>query len=255
KIETAAEADSRRKLSDAEAYRIEVTGKANAAQLERDSVLIARNPLLIQKTLADKLSDKIQVIVAPPAAGGFFAGGLPGMQAMARFLRDARGSESLGIGYGALYLRAAPAGADASEVLAAIGTMASRLAWRASARRADGRDLPLPGVSPAASTVAAQIEVAESYGVHFRSVDPMLAGGRVRLCYDGDAWERVLSTPAAAPLERARAALFFAGSECLDPALPAAERRAWNDRRVHALESIAPAAAPSYPAYLGAHML
>ena len=80
KIESAAEADSRRKLSDADAYRIEVTGKANAAQLERDSALIAKNPLLIQKTLADKLSDKIQVIVAPPAAGGFFAGGLLGMQ-------------------------------------------------------------------------------------------------------------------------------------------------------------------------------
>jgi hypothetical protein len=61
-----------------------VTGKANAAQMERDSLLIARNPLLIQKTLADKLSDKIQVIVAPPAAGGFFAGGLLGTQAMAR---------------------------------------------------------------------------------------------------------------------------------------------------------------------------
>jgi regulator of protease activity HflC (stomatin/prohibitin superfamily) len=84
KIETAAEADARRKLADAEAYRIEATGKANAAQMERDSALIARNPLLIQKTLADKLSDKIQVIVAPPAAGGFFAGGLLGMQAPAR---------------------------------------------------------------------------------------------------------------------------------------------------------------------------
>ena len=80
KIETVAEADSRRKLSDADAYRIEVTGKANTAQMARDSALIAKNPLLIQKTLADKLSDKIQVIVAPPSAGGFFAGGLLGMQ-------------------------------------------------------------------------------------------------------------------------------------------------------------------------------
>jgi len=44
KIETLAEADSRRKLSDADAYRIEVTGKANAAQMERDSALIAKNP-------------------------------------------------------------------------------------------------------------------------------------------------------------------------------------------------------------------
>ena len=79
RIESSAEADSRRKLSDADAYRIEVTGKANAEQLARDSALIAKNPLLIQKTLADKLSDKIQVIVAPPAAGGFFAGGLRGM--------------------------------------------------------------------------------------------------------------------------------------------------------------------------------
>jgi regulator of protease activity HflC (stomatin/prohibitin superfamily) len=84
KIETAAEADARRKLADADAYRIEATGKANAAQMARDSALIARNPLLIQKTLADKLSDKIQVIVAPPSAGGFFAGGLLGMQAQAR---------------------------------------------------------------------------------------------------------------------------------------------------------------------------
>jgi regulator of protease activity HflC (stomatin/prohibitin superfamily) len=78
KIETTAEADSRRRLSDADAYRIEVTGKANSAQMERDSILIAKNPLLIQKAVADKLSDKIQVIVAPPSAGGFFAGGLLG---------------------------------------------------------------------------------------------------------------------------------------------------------------------------------
>jgi hypothetical protein len=178
----------------------------------------------------------------------------PELRAVVRFLRDTAGSESLGIGYAALYLRAAPAGVDASEVMAAIGTMASRLARRASARRADGRDAPLPGASPAASTVAAQIEVAESYGVHFRSVDPLLAGGRVRLCYDGDAWERVLSTPAAPALERARAALFFAGGECLDPATPAADRRAWNDRRIQALQSVDPAAAPAIPAYLGARV-
>jgi hypothetical protein len=35
--------------------------------------------LLIQKTLADKLSDKIQVIIAaPPADGGFIGNGLLG---------------------------------------------------------------------------------------------------------------------------------------------------------------------------------
>jgi len=78
RIEASGEADSRRKLAEAEAFRIDATGKAQSAQMERDSQLIAKNPLLIQKTLADKLSDKIQVIIAPPQAGGFFAGGLLG---------------------------------------------------------------------------------------------------------------------------------------------------------------------------------
>jgi regulator of protease activity HflC (stomatin/prohibitin superfamily) len=81
RIESGAEADARRKLSDADAYRIEVTGKASSEQMARDSALIARNPLLIQKTLADKLSDKIQVVVAPPSSDGFFASGLLGMPA------------------------------------------------------------------------------------------------------------------------------------------------------------------------------
>ena len=79
RIESSAEADARRKLSDADAYRIEVTGKASSEQLARDGALIANNPLLIQKTLADKLSDKIQVIVAPPSSDGFFASGLLGL--------------------------------------------------------------------------------------------------------------------------------------------------------------------------------
>jgi regulator of protease activity HflC (stomatin/prohibitin superfamily) len=81
RIESGAEADARRKLSEADAYRIEVTGKAQSEQLARESALIAKNPLLIQKTLADKLSDKIQVVVAPPSSDGFFASGLLGMSA------------------------------------------------------------------------------------------------------------------------------------------------------------------------------
>jgi regulator of protease activity HflC (stomatin/prohibitin superfamily) len=78
RIEASGEADSRRKLAEAEAYRIDATGRAQSTQLERDSALIAKNPLLIQKTIADKLSDKIQVIIAPPNSGGFFAAGLIG---------------------------------------------------------------------------------------------------------------------------------------------------------------------------------
>ena len=79
RIEAGGEADSRRKLADAEAYRIDATGRAQSVQLERDSVLIAKNPLLIQKTMADKLSEKVRVIIAPPNSG-FIGGGLLGQQ-------------------------------------------------------------------------------------------------------------------------------------------------------------------------------
>jgi regulator of protease activity HflC (stomatin/prohibitin superfamily) len=74
RIEAKGEADSRQKLADAEAYRLELVGKANAGQMEREGALIAHYPLLIQKTLADKLSDKVQVIIAPTPASGQFIG-------------------------------------------------------------------------------------------------------------------------------------------------------------------------------------
>jgi regulator of protease activity HflC (stomatin/prohibitin superfamily) len=79
RIEAKGEADSRQKLADAEAYRLDLVGKANAGQMEREGALIARYPLLIQKTLADKLSDRVQVIIAPtPSAGQFIGSNLIG---------------------------------------------------------------------------------------------------------------------------------------------------------------------------------
>ncbi|MDR3159345.1 MAG: prohibitin family protein [Zoogloeaceae bacterium] len=74
RIEAEAEADSRKKLAEAEAYRLEQIGKANSEQMQREGALLAQNPLLIQKTLADKLSDKVQVIIAPPGTDGRFIG-------------------------------------------------------------------------------------------------------------------------------------------------------------------------------------
>jgi regulator of protease activity HflC (stomatin/prohibitin superfamily) len=83
RIEAAGEADSRRKLADAESYRMEQVGKVSSAQLERDGALISKHPLLIQKTLADKLSDKISVIIAPPpTSGGFIGAALVGNSAV-----------------------------------------------------------------------------------------------------------------------------------------------------------------------------
>jgi regulator of protease activity HflC (stomatin/prohibitin superfamily) len=78
RIEAGGEADGRKQLADAEAYRLDVTGKASAQQMAREGEIIGKNPLLIQKTVADKLSDKVQVIIAPPQVGGFFASGIIG---------------------------------------------------------------------------------------------------------------------------------------------------------------------------------
>jgi regulator of protease activity HflC (stomatin/prohibitin superfamily) len=79
RIEANGEADARQKLADAEVYRLEKVGRFNAEQMEREGALVSRHPLLIQKALADKLSDKVQVIIAaPPADGGFVGANLVG---------------------------------------------------------------------------------------------------------------------------------------------------------------------------------
>jgi regulator of protease activity HflC (stomatin/prohibitin superfamily) len=75
RIEAAGEADSRRKLADAESYRVENLAKVNSATLARDGELVTKYPLLIQKTMADKLSDNVSVIIAAPPANGSFIGG------------------------------------------------------------------------------------------------------------------------------------------------------------------------------------
>jgi hypothetical protein len=154
----------------------------------------------------------------------------PELGSIVRFLREAGGSESLGIGYAALFLRAAPAGADTTEIFAAIGTMADRLARRASGRKTTLRDAALAG----------HLEVAASYGVRFESVDGDLEVGAARLCYDGEAWTRVLATPGAPPLEKARAALFLASSRCQPVILPPSKQRELNDRRLQALGDVDP---------------
>jgi hypothetical protein len=157
--------------------------------------------------------------------------------AVVKFLRDATGNESLGIGYAALALKAAPAGADTSVMLASIGGMAERLAKRASARRADGRD----------KTLAAHLEVAQSYGVNFTVAD----GDTSRTCYDGEVWRQILALPNAGAEERTHAALFLAAQGSCRPALTSpAEERERNDRRLQALGSIDFAVARAVPGSL-----
>jgi regulator of protease activity HflC (stomatin/prohibitin superfamily) len=78
RIEVEAEASARQKLADAEAYRLTALGKVNAEQMATEGALITKHPLLVQKAMADKLSDKVQVIIAPPGSGGFIGNALLG---------------------------------------------------------------------------------------------------------------------------------------------------------------------------------
>lgn len=83
RIEIAAESEARQKLADAEAYRLAQVGKATATQMATEGALLTRHPLLVQKAMADKLSDKVQVIIAPPGSGGFIGSALLGGTASA----------------------------------------------------------------------------------------------------------------------------------------------------------------------------
>ncbi|SEL30072.1 Regulator of protease activity HflC, stomatin/prohibitin superfamily [Roseateles sp. YR242] len=73
-IEADGEAKAREKLADAEAYRQSRIGKVAVDQMAAEGALLSRHPLLIQKAMADKLSDKVQVIIAPPPSDGGFIG-------------------------------------------------------------------------------------------------------------------------------------------------------------------------------------
>jgi len=145
----------------------------------------------------------------------------PQLMAVVRFLRDTPGAEALGIAYVAAYLKAAPAKAINAEPFDLLGVMAERLARRASAPAA-----------PKAATVA--LETVAQYGVRFTSL--AARDGSMTLCYDGDAFRRVLALPGATNEEQARAALALTRTDCIDPALPARERVALNAWRVLMLD-------------------
>jgi hypothetical protein len=94
-----------------------------------------------------------------------------------------------------------------AELFDALGTMAERLATRASARFARGGD----------GSLAAQIEAAQSYGVHFERVE--VDDAHARLCYDGEAFRRVLAAPVASTAARVHAVLAVTDPRCVDPGL------------------------------------
>lgn len=72
RIQADAEVLRRKAIADAEAYSIRATSLAQFEGLQREAELVSANPLLIPKTFADRLSDKVQVILTPTIGGEAF---------------------------------------------------------------------------------------------------------------------------------------------------------------------------------------
>jgi len=110
----------------------------------------------------------------------FAADEAPELLSVVRFVHDTPGAETLGIGYAAAYIKAAPAesvnGANGAEVLESLGTFADRLARRASSSNT---------LSKSGETVlSAQLDVASQYGLKFKTYEMV---DRIQICYDGAA--------------------------------------------------------------------
>ena len=147
----------------------------------------------------------------------------PGLLAVVRFLRDTPGSEALGISYGAAYLKAVPSHALTAEPFDAIAQMAERLADTASG---GGANL---------TNVAARLEVVQRFGIRMHTFE---RNGRMRVCYDGELFRRVLSMPQATAEEQASAALGLTRPECIDPNTGPTLRAALDDEREKLLDRI-----------------
>jgi len=85
-IDSKAEVQRRDMLADSEAKRIRVTAAADAERMRSEAAVLRETPLLINKIVAEKLSDKIQVMMVPADGKYFFAsdvfrglGAKPGM--------------------------------------------------------------------------------------------------------------------------------------------------------------------------------
>ncbi len=146
-----------------------------------------------------------------------------GLLAVLRFLRESPGSEALGISYGAAYLKAVPPRAITAEPLDAIAQMAERLADQAS------------GSTDHVADFAPHLEVVEQFGVRMRSFEH---NGRMRVCYDGEFFHRVLTLPGTQPEERARAVLGLTRPDCIDPDLGPVPRASLDIERSQLLEQI-----------------
>ena len=83
-IDGKAELERRKLMNQADGDRVEVLSKADIANMQREAGILKDSPILLQKIIADKLSDKVQIMMVPSDGKFFFAndvmhGALPAM--------------------------------------------------------------------------------------------------------------------------------------------------------------------------------
>lgn len=72
-IDAKAEVEKSRMMADADANRTRVTAAADAERMRQEASVLTDNPLLIQKIVAERLSDKMQIMMVPMDGRNFFA--------------------------------------------------------------------------------------------------------------------------------------------------------------------------------------
>src|SRR5581483_4328620 len=110
-----------------------------------------------------------------------------------------------------------------AEPFHAIALMAERLADEASGARGQSTE------------IAAHLEVVEQFGVRMRSFEH---DGRMRVCYDGELFRRVLTMANATAEQRARAALGLTRPECINPDSGPTLRASIDQERRELLENL-----------------
>jgi regulator of protease activity HflC (stomatin/prohibitin superfamily) len=73
KLLAAADAETTKLNAEANAETIRLTAAADAERLQGEAAVLKQNPMLIQKIIAERLSDKLQIIMVPTDGKNFFA--------------------------------------------------------------------------------------------------------------------------------------------------------------------------------------
>ena len=72
-IDGKAEVEKGKMMADNDEYRVRRLAAANAEKMKLEAEVLKENPLLIQKIIAEKLSDKVQIMMVPNDGKFFFA--------------------------------------------------------------------------------------------------------------------------------------------------------------------------------------